>query len=163
MSYIPYAEYSTIKEHEGTDVGDTPEGTWGKSGAGMLIFDRKKRQVLLFKRADNVYDPGLWGITGGARRVLHGEEEDPLVCAVTETREEAGSLPQGRIWSIPYVFRKASFSYFTFVLEIEGPFTPVLNWEHTDARWFDLDAAADDLAVHPGVRDMLKNFEFLHQ
>ncbi len=131
----------TALQSRGLDIGFTSEGNWGRSGAGILVASGQK--ILLLKRSEDVVDSNLWGIPGGARRETRYGLESALTTAVTETREELGILPKGKIRSTPFFYRKpgSKFSYYTYVLEAEEPFTPQLNWEHTEARWVDRAAA----------------------
>ena len=91
--------------------------------------------------------------------------EEALITAVTESREEMGLLPRGKMRKNPYVYQKphTDFTYQTFILEIDPEdrtsFVPQLNWENTDYCWIRRDSVKDIL-LHPGVQDVLDNYQF---
>ena len=155
--YIPFNVYSELHhKSNGYDVGMTDSGTWGRGAAGILIVSPDLDEILLLKRSCGVLDPNLWGIPGGARKETEKGLEKSIITAVTESTEEMGSLPKGKIRKIPYVFEKegTNFTYKTYILEIDPEdkksFIPVLNWENTDYKWFKLDSL-DNVKLHPGV------------
>ncbi len=110
-------------------------------------------------------DPGLWGTTGGARKEMSMRMEHPLVTAVTESIEEMGPLPFGNIRKKPFIFIKphTTFTYHTYILEINPKekknFTPRLNWENDDWRWFRRDQV-ESVRLHPGVKVLLESYRF---
>jgi len=167
--YIPFEAYSNLQSTRGFDVGFVPDGkngrTFGRGAAGIIIVSKDLQEILLVKRSAYVQDPEKWGITGGARKETGRGLDDSLTTAVTETREEIGGMPKGRIRAKPYVFKKpgTSFTYETFVLEIDDAekekFVPRLNWENTEYKWYRRDAL-DGVDIHPGVREVLDNYQF---
>ena len=167
IEYIPYEIYSKLsKQSNGKDIGLTAEGTWGRSGAGLLIIHLKKEyELLLLKRSGSVMDPYLWSIPGGARKEINNTMENPLITAVSESLEEMRSVPKGRIRKEPYVYNQPNtiFNYHTFILEIYSPerenFIPALNWEHTGYGWFNKDELKK-IKLHPGLENLLNNYKF---
>ncbi|OGJ21349.1 hypothetical protein A3K73_01240 [Candidatus Pacearchaeota archaeon RBG_13_36_9] len=172
--YILYEVYSQICESPGSEeVGFVPDGLaggghFGIAGAGILIFCPGLNEILLVKRTvkEDVDSPGLWSVPGGSRKIKEeGLLEEALVTAVDETRDELGSLPNGRIRKKPYFYEKpgSDFTYQTFILEIEqeerNSFKPKLDWENDDCRWFKRDSL-DGIELHPGLRDLLGEYLF---
>ncbi|MDO8656114.1 MAG: NUDIX domain-containing protein [Nanoarchaeota archaeon] len=164
--YIPFEAYSKLHhQSHGYDGGMTSSGTWGRGGAGILIVSPELDEFLLLKRSGHVLDPYMWGIPGGARKEVETGLEEALITAVTESREEMGLLPRGKMRKNPYVYQKphTDFTYQTFILEIDPEdrtsFVPQLNWENTDYCWIRRDSVKDIL-LHPGVQDVLDNYQF---
>ncbi len=163
---IPWNVYSNLDhQSNGFDHGVTSQGTWGRGGAGLLIITPDAKEILLFKRSYSVMDPGLWGTTGGARKEISTGMEHPLITAVTESIEEMGPLPFGDIRKKPFIFLKphTTFTYHTYILEINPKekknFTPRLNWENDDWRWFRRDQV-ESVRLHPGVKVLLESYRF---
>lgn len=135
---------------------------WGSSASGMFVTDGER--VLLLKRSPYVMDPRLWGIPGGAIPVDYktGKRKDAEESALDEAREEMGGIPSGYVID-KHVLRKPSgFTFTTFVWKTDSEsldeFRPLLNWEHTDWRLFDLDDI-DPSGTHPGVIWVLNRME----
>lgn len=107
-------------------------GFWGNHGAGAIVMARSTGRVLLAHRSEEVQQPGTWGSWGGAI----DPQEDPVVAVHRELQEEAGYTAT-ILDTLPlYVFRKNDFTYRNFLIITPDEFTPVLNWESQDARWF---------------------------
>lgn len=132
------------------DLGSNSEGFWGTEGAGALLVARGTGRVFLVLRSAKVRNPGTWGLPGGAME----KGESPKVAAARELMEETGYT--GPLDLRPaHVFREGDFTYHNFVGLVEGEFEPGLNWESSDAGWFDLDALPGPL--HFGVVEMLQS------
>lgn len=168
--YIPFEEYSKLDlNSRGLDRGLVINryggNTWGSDGAGILIVSENLKKILLFKRSKYVENPYLWGISGGARKETTNGLEDALMTAISETKEEIGEIPKGKIRKIPYLYEipKTGFSYRTFILEMENEerkiFTPVLNWEHSEYKWIERKRART-MDLHPGVIELLEWYGF---
>ena len=148
------------------EVGHTREGTWGNKGAGILIVTEDLSELLLLKRSPGVNDPHLWGIPGGACKEYDGVAEDALITAVSESSEELGSLPHGRLRDDPYLYQcpGKDFTFTTYVLETSrgtpDTYIPCLNWEHTRFRWYTFEEALDEPLLHAGVRDVIRHYPF---
>jgi 8-oxo-dGTP pyrophosphatase MutT (NUDIX family) len=165
--YFSFEDYSKIKEpNKGEDTGLTEDGTWGLSAAGILIVTENLKEVLLVLRSKVSTDPNLWGIPGGARKIVDENLEDPLVRAIVEAREELGNLPVGKIRANPYVFSlpDSDFTYFTYILEISNDeklkFVPLLNWEHSDWKWFSISEVKNNPKLHRGLTDLFIHYDF---
>ncbi len=169
--YFPYEFYSRLHHiSTGTDSGIAIEGTFGQSGAGILIVTKNLREVMLLKRSPLVLDPNLWGIAGGARKQTGTGMEDAIVTAVAEAKEEIGGLPKGRIRKVSYAYKKpgTNFTYHTFILEIEPEerinFKPELNYENVEWKWFtkeELKELNTRKQIHLGVADVLRHLSIL--
>ena len=121
---------------------------WGSQASGILFKCGEK--ILLLERSASVEDPGLWGIPGGAVPVdREGNPKDVKQSALDEVGEELGGIPPYKDTNKKVVFKKGSFKYTTFLFEVSKEFTPKLNWEHDDFKWFDLKELPSD--IHPGV------------
>jgi ADP-ribose pyrophosphatase YjhB (NUDIX family) len=132
-------------EHAKT-LSDT--GYWGKMGAGAIIFAKDTKRFCLQLRSAFVEQPNTWGTWGGA--VDSGMSPNDSV--KKEIAEEASY--SGSIDLIPiYVFRDKAFSYHNFLGVVEKEFTPLLNWEAQDYRWFEFGEWPSPL--HFGVQSIL--------
>ena len=163
--YFYYDFYSKLHhESKGFDIGKTSEGTWGRSAAGILIINPDSNEILLLKRSASVFEPNIWAIPGGARKETEKGLEDPLITAVSESKEEMGGLPKGKIRKIFYVYKKpgSGFTYVTYILETESRernnFVPTLNLENTDWKWFRIEDAKKMKDVHKGVIEVLEKY-----
>lgn len=170
QEYIPFEAYSKLDLNgRGLDYGlvfDRSGGrTWGLEGAGMLIVSQDLKKILLLKRSEYVENPFFWGIPGGAKKENCFGLEGSLITALSETKEEIGVIPKGKIRKRPYLYEKpgTKFSYRTFILEMDEEerkdFVPQLNWEHTDHLWVKRKDATK-MRLHSGVRDLLGNYRF---
>jgi hypothetical protein len=159
------------KYNSSKDVGHTHGGKcWGHGGAGLMLLSPNNEAIMLLYRSEHVMDPELWGIAGGARREdANGNLEDALVAALSESMDEMGGLPEGKIRREPYIFHKpeTNFTYQTFFMDVDSSefprYQPKLNWEHTDAGWFDRAFVLGQMSpyhVHPGVLEVLKKYDF---
>jgi 8-oxo-dGTP pyrophosphatase MutT (NUDIX family) len=139
-----------------TDVGMV-DGYWGRQGAGVLLTTG--RQILLLRRSDEVLDPGVWGVPGGAVRVDDetGESEDLLDAAMNEVLEEAGLDVRGVgevVRSTVFTAPRGSFRYTTFIIRVPEQWArasePMLNWESDAWAWIS-EAGLGRYELHPGV------------
>lgn len=138
------------------DVGMV-DGYWGSQGAGVLLTTG--RQILLLKRSEDVLDPGVWGVPGGAVRIDDetGEAEDLLDAARNEVLEEAGLDIQGVgevVGSTVFNAPSGSFRYTTFIIRVPEQWArssrPRLNWESDAWAWVSQDGLSR-YPLHPGV------------
>jgi 8-oxo-dGTP pyrophosphatase MutT (NUDIX family) len=137
---------------------------WGLAGSGVLYYCPSDNTVLLLERSENVEDPGLWGIPGGA--VGDGSYSDDVDSpdfpedvlrdrAFTEAEEELGHLPEHDREEGSHTVRNNKFPYTTF-LAVVTPQQKMaisrniqLNWESNDFQWFRADFLPEN--IHPGV------------
>lgn len=133
------------------DVGMTEEGFWGHAGSGLLFTTGEK--ILLLKRSPYVLEPGTWGISGGAIPENDGRLMDALQSAKKETHEELGRVPSFQIKD-KFVFTSGSFTFTTFIAQVNQEFKPRLNWENDKAEWL-TEAEVKRKLLHPGVKALL--------
>jgi 8-oxo-dGTP pyrophosphatase MutT (NUDIX family) len=152
--WLDWSTYKDIRDEEGMEVGYTDTGRWGTSGAGVLVVS-PEQEFLLFKRSNEVEEPGIWSIPGGARKIKKdGQLTESFNTAISELREEAG-LPRGSICKIPIPYEKEGYSYDTYILELaydKEYYTPRLNWENNECGWFTKEELAKLPSLHPGVK-----------
>src|ERR1035437_463258 len=103
---------------------------WGDAGAGALVVAKNTGRILLFKRAEDVNEPGTWNLMGG--KVDTGET--PANAAMREVEEESGLDGDYKMTPV-YTFRHKDFRYDNFLIVIPSEFTPQLNWEHDTSQW----------------------------
>lgn len=154
--WLDWDVYKSIHDYEGIEVGYTTSGRWGIGAAGVLVTSTNPTpEFLLFKRSKYVEQPGEWSIPGGARKTNQdGELTNPLNTAISELREEAG-LPRGSICTTPIIYDSEDYSYYTYILNIEYGkvcYTPRLNWENSECKWFSKEELLKLPTLHKGVR-----------
>lgn len=129
-------------------------GYWGKQGAGCIAVARSTGRVLIGYRSEDVMEPFTWGTFGGAM----DEGMLPEQMARKELRQETGYT--GKAEMVPlYVYRapEGTFAYHNFAAVVDEEFEPIVNWEHEEACWFDLDDLPEDL--HYGLQSLLDHDE----
>ena len=139
--------------------------------AGILF--KNKNDVLLLKRSRQVFDPGMWGISGGS---MDRDSDDPLDTAIRETYEEMKVRVDKRqvvgkyiadvshkvkqIWS-PSGQEASGLHFYTYIVEIDDQqrqmMKPILNWENDAWTWVTIPTAMNNHRTHPGVKEVLKN------
>lgn len=112
-------------------------------------------QFLLLERARDKIYAGSWRMVGGKLR----DDETAWQGCLRELREET-RLPIARLLSVPFVNRFYEWQHDrindipVFVALTDGA-TPILDAEHSDFAWLELDAALARLHW-PGQRDGLR-------
>jgi 8-oxo-dGTP pyrophosphatase MutT (NUDIX family) len=126
----------------GVDV-EPPQAHIGKSvdDRSMVAFILYRSQVngkdvfLLQKRADDMNNPGTWGLPGGTSHV----GEDPWSCAWRESCEEMGDLPACQP-VVHLMQTEKNRTVHIFLCESDKPFTPAMNGSTQDETagygWF---------------------------
>jgi 8-oxo-dGTP pyrophosphatase MutT (NUDIX family) len=122
-----------------------------RHAAGALLIAEDTGRVLLAQRSQLVDRPGLWALPGGG--VEPGET--PTEGALRELWEEVGW--DGPVELYPAGTRRASrgaATYHSFLGLVPTEFEPVLNWESSDAGWFD----PEDLPspIHPEAAALIQ-------
>jgi len=114
--------------------------------AGILIICSEDKSIYLMKRSSIVLMSGTWAIPGGSVK----EGEKPFIGALRECFEEMGSVPI----PVDKIGEVSLFYYTTYAYDItlnaKIYWRPIINCEHSDARWFSLDNLPRNL--HPGVK-----------
>lgn len=123
---------------------------FGSAGAGLFIICQEDNSAFLLKRSSLVNEPGTWGLPGG--KIEPGEDE--YSAAIRESLEELGGLPTIESTLDKVNFKDNNFTYTTFIVNIslqsKKSWTPILNWENTEYKWFPLTAMPSNL--HFGVK-----------
>jgi 8-oxo-dGTP pyrophosphatase MutT (NUDIX family) len=140
------------------DQSYSPEGFWGRRGAGCLFVARDTGHILFPLRSSQVQNGGTWGTWGGAV----GRGETPSETVLREAEEETmADLDVGRKDLVPVsVFEVPdTFSYYNFLALVPHEFEPDLksesNWETDDYAWVSFGNWPSPL--HPGVRLLLED------
>lgn len=115
-------------------------------GAGVLYTD-PEGNILFLKRSGKGDYGGYWAFPGGGIDV----GETPEEAAARESHEEIGHRP-----NIMNFVRFADAGFITYGYNVDTPFIPHLNDEHSDWVWAPLHATPSPL--HPGVINTLKQF-----
>ncbi len=110
-------------------------GFYGRAAAGCLFLAKNTGRICIVRRSPQVQHRGTWGTIGGA--INPGE--DPKTAAIREAEEEVGyTYRRGDNLILLDVFASGDFRYTTFLYIVEREFQPRLNWEATNAGWFEL-------------------------
>ena len=160
-----YYNEKTIKM--GSEIAQTAKDSWGKAGAGVLYFCPDDQTIMLLRRSEEVEDPGIWGIPGGAvtgtecffdSEELENVEFDNETLqnsAHKETEEEIGHLPDGPKDNGSVTIAFGNFKYTTFRKDVTAEQKELinknhtLNWESSELQWFPVYQLPKD--THPGV------------
>lgn len=129
---------------------------WGSQGVGVLLTTG--RRALLMLRSQDVLDPGVWGVPGGAVRVdsRTGAPEDLYRAAAKELLEETeinlspAYLKKNTLATTVYRPPGSSFRFTTFVVRVPEEMDVGLNWESDESAWVD-EESLQDLHLHHGV------------
>ena len=111
---------------------------YSQPGAWAVIYCSATGKFLLGKRSAKVNKAGAWNLFGG--RIDNGER--PRNALVRELGEEAGiSINPRRLAKLDTVSRKLRSRQLErdmhyFVIRANREFSPRLNHEHSDFRWF---------------------------
>ena len=120
--------------------------------AGVIFVDGTK--VLLIKRTAEGDYVDFWGIPGGKLE----QAETPQMAAMRECQEEIQFTPNISDLRFLAFDGHGGVDYTTFVVRTLM-FDPVLNAEHSEAGWFDIDRLPEK--IHPRLRKVLQRFSEL--
>lgn len=115
-----------------------------RSSAGILVSARDTGRVLLGLRSEAVSHPGLWALFGGG--IEPGESA--AQAALRELYEEARIRVA---WLQPL---QATGRFHAFHAVVPHEVQPVLNFENSDARWFDPHKLPAN--VYPGTKTLVE-------
>jgi len=111
-------------------------------GAGVMLFDKNRRLLLLKRAAVSVWMPEKWGLPGGKIE----KDELPSSAAIRETQEETGLMVEKlRLLSVDE--KVAIYFSNTYSGELK------IDWEHTDWKW----VHGEELSIYdvvPGIREI---------
>jgi len=119
-------------------------------------INNNKVEFLLLKRAAGQKYEGQWRMIGGKVE----KDETYWEAAMRELYEETGFKPV-KFWAIPslnkfYEWNSDNILFIpAFAAQIDPSISVVLNSEHSEATWFDINEAVD-LIVWPEQRRLLK-------
>jgi 8-oxo-dGTP pyrophosphatase MutT (NUDIX family)/GNAT superfamily N-acetyltransferase len=148
-------------------MAKTAAATWGTAGSGVLYYCPTDNTVMLLHRSEEVMDPNVWGIPGGAIKGTEGmhdhrsrqhtkfDEATLRDSAHQETEEEIGHLPEGPVDNGSVTIPFGNFKYTTFRKDVTSEQkeaitkNATLNWESADLNWFRVDQLPKN--THPGV------------
>lgn len=155
-NYNKYFDYIRESEDDFEDEADNAKtlrqsGFWGKSvgnkimAAGCIFIALSTGRILLGRRSNAVLEPNTWGGFGGAsRKDNNGELEAPLETVRREAGEEVGISNVSKVFKfIPSYIYKATtangktFEYHNYLAFVKEEFVPDLNWENSEADWFE--------------------------
>jgi len=111
-------------------------------GAGIMLFDKKRRLLLLKRASESRWMPDKWGLPGGKIE----KDEHPVDAAIRETLEETSlSVKNLRLLSLD----KNVAIYFsnTYSGKLK------IDWEHADWKWVPREELAS-YDVVPGVKEI---------
>lgn len=117
--------------------------------AGIIYYH--DRSILLLRRTGGDF-AGAWGLPGGK---IEGDET-PAQAARRESREEIGIEPPDRIMVKIDFTSNESVEFTTFKAWAGRKFYPVLNGEHDQYMWADLDSLP--APIHPGLAATLASY-----
>ena len=115
-------------------------------GAGALVYSKETHRALFLLR-NNTKTRGTWGIPGG--KII--ESESIITGLHRELFEELGvNLSFTKYYPLDvYTSPDDKFKYYSFLLQIENEFLPILNNEHSGYCWTKIDKFPKPL--HPGL------------
>lgn len=128
------------------------EAHWGARGAAGLLLTHTSRKgrtrVLLQYRDPTSQHGGTWGLPGGALE----PDEDPLTCALRETREEVGIDATHATVHAQHVDDHGTWRYTTVIATTTRRETPDPNpAESIAARWAPIDTVPT-MRLHPALK-----------
>jgi len=164
----PTGANNPTQDHDGPiQPKDQPAKIYPQA-VGAIIFCKDTKRFLLARRSQYISDPGLWSTIGGGV-----DEGETLEAALKrEIKEELGySGPYDKL--APLYSDKTLESkflqpknpneqkvYTTYLAIVPFQFTPKLNPENSEYRWFsslDFRDLPNTRSLHPGLITVLKN------
>jgi 8-oxo-dGTP pyrophosphatase MutT (NUDIX family) len=113
-------------------------------GAG-IVFRTGDNKILILQKPN-----GKWSFPGGHRE----KGETPIQTAKRECIEEIGQMPNGIIvYAISYIKNGDEKHCYSFIMDIEKEFEPILSFEHKDYKWVK-PKKINDMNLSGGVKDL---------
>lgn len=125
------------------------KGDLGTLGAGMIFTDGKS--ILLLKR-EKGDEKETWCIPGGRA----DDGETPMDCAMRETKEEIGKLPDSKQFG-HFDMKDKAYHFHVYLMAVKKEFKVKLSDEHSDYEWIKLDKL-DDYRLHPKLKVSLATY-----
>eukprot|EP01024_Parvocaulis_polyphysoides_P054731 TRINITY_DN55432_c0_g1_i2.p1 TRINITY_DN55432_c0_g1~~TRINITY_DN55432_c0_g1_i2.p1 ORF type:complete len:181 (-),score=20.58 TRINITY_DN55432_c0_g1_i2:23-502(-) len=145
---------SGSKDIADLDMETVPE----KLGAGIL-FCCAGEVLLLLRRSR--HNDKTWGLPGGNADLT---DSDLYATAIREATEELASVPQHKV-STSFLTKRGKRNqkhYMVYLCNIDKDtkdnFTPVLNEEHREWRWFEFEKLRERNDLHPVVEITVGDF-----
>lgn len=122
--------------------------------AGVLIKALDTNRVLLVLRSDKCSDPYNWALVSGGIN----SDEDTLVGLKREVFEELGVNPDIIKYEYIHTEVEGDMEFFYYQGFTEHEFSPILNEEHDDFGWFDVENLPNQLYCKVGdkIKDICK-------
>lgn len=122
--------------------------------AGVLIKALDTNRVLLVLRSDKCSDPYNWALISGGIN----SDEDTLVGLKREVFEELGVNPDILKYEYIHTEVEGDMEFFYYQGFTEHEFSPILNEEHDDFGWFDVENLPSPLYCKVGdkIKDICK-------
>lgn len=127
-----------------------------KIGAGIIAIDKKTGDVLLGRRSSHSSSPETWCPFGGTHEPL--KDSSMKITAKREFIEETGLHQEieYKISKTPFYTQDSpTLTFYTYIGIFDSKFPVIIDDEHIDYGWFQLDNLPDTL--HPGFEDLLLN------
>lgn len=120
--------------------------------AGVLFLCPSSSRVLLSLRSPKSSAPNTWAMFGGGV-----EDGESIIEGVKREVLEECQFKGPYLLLPSYVFNDPDrdFVFHSFIGIVKEEFQPIINWEHTDSKWFDIDDLPSPL--HPGLEDYLEH------
>ena len=119
--------------------------------AGVLIKALDTNRVLLVLRSDKCSEPYNWALVSGGINT----EEDTLEGLKREVFEELGTNPDILKYEFIDMETEGDMKFFYYEGFTEHEFSPILNEEHDDFGWFDVNELPSPL--YSKVGNKIKN------
>jgi 8-oxo-dGTP pyrophosphatase MutT (NUDIX family) len=118
-------------------------------GAGA-VFRTSNNKILILQKPN-----GKWSFPGGHRE----KEETPMQTVKRECIEEIGIWPRGTTTDmVLYVKKENNKKCYSFIIDIEDEFVPVLSDEHVHYKWV-YPKALTNLNLTGAIRDLWPNLK----
>ena len=145
------AEWGITREEVFPTITDLFEskGDLGRLGAGIIYTDGKR--ILLLKR-EKGDEKETWCIPGGRA----DDGETPRDCAIRETGEEIGKLPEAKEFG-HFDMKDKAYHFHVYLMAVPKQFKVKLSDEHSDYEWIPF-ADLDDYRLHPKLKEAIPTY-----
>jgi 8-oxo-dGTP pyrophosphatase MutT (NUDIX family) len=126
-------------------------GFWGQRAAGAIFFSNETKRFMLGYRSDEVLEPHTYGTFGGAIDI----NESIKSSVRRELKEETGQSDLLKLNAL-HIFKSKGFRYYNYIAFVEKEFSPCLNWENENYKWFTLNKLISCKNLHFGMANILE-------